>query len=149
MGIWQGVAWTSLGSTRAHHALPCGWATPVTALHMFQGLPTCRGHLLAGVAHLQGSPTWRVGGLLPSFTPLDTPTVCLWEKNTVFGVFAMSENFVNQNCAFRKVVTSSTHGPGRVLYGYDLAISKSHRPYPSHTPRSEIRPEKLSDDSYV
>jgi hypothetical protein len=33
-------------------------------------------------------------------------------KNTGFGVVAVSENFVNQICAIRKVVTSSTHGLG-------------------------------------
>jgi hypothetical protein len=33
------------------------------------------------------------------------------KKKTIFGVVAVSENFVNPNCGIRKVVTSSTHGP--------------------------------------
>jgi hypothetical protein len=105
-------------------SMPSGRATLETALHMIQGSPTCRGCPPAGVAHLQGLPTYRVGGLWPSFTPLDTPTICLWEQNTVFRVVAMSENFVNQNCAIRKVVTSSTHG--RAIGGKAYARGKSH-----------------------
>jgi hypothetical protein len=31
-------------------------------------------------------------------------------ENTVFGVVAMSENFVNHTCVIQKIATSSTHG---------------------------------------
>jgi hypothetical protein len=39
-------------------------------------------------------------------------------KNTVFGVAAVSESFVNRICGIRKIVTSSTHGaPLESCYG--------------------------------
>jgi hypothetical protein len=50
-------------------------------------------------------------------------------------------------------ITCSNGGPGRPNHALQKGPGKwcmaMTRPKPSHAPRSEIRPKKLSDDSYV
>jgi len=67
---------------------PCGRVTPETALCSFQGWPTC-----------------RVGGLRPSFIPLDTPrhTPMVWNKSRLWGTvqsFRTSSHEVLEDCKY-------------------------------------------------
>jgi hypothetical protein len=53
----QGLPKISFGPAMPNLSMPCGWATPETALQSFQGWPACKGERPAAVFYPFGHPT--------------------------------------------------------------------------------------------